>query len=81
MYFFFNLGAGWMCVATLYLWERDLVTTVAYRRLDGPHSRSGRVQKISPLLGFGPRTVQPVAGRYTDYAIPVHSGIIIIIKI
>jgi hypothetical protein len=28
------------------------------------------VQKISPAPGFDPRTVQPVASRYTDYAIP-----------
>ena len=29
------------------------------------------LRKIAPLLGFDPRTVQPVAGRYTGYAIPV----------
>ena len=40
-----------------------------YRRLGGPHSRSGRVRKISPPPGFYPRTVQPVASRYTDWAI------------
>jgi hypothetical protein len=28
------------------------------------------VQKISPPPGFDPWTVQPVASRYTDYAIP-----------
>ena len=36
------------------------------RRLGGPQSRSGRVRKISPPPGFDPRTVQPVASRYTD---------------
>ena len=36
----------------------------------GPQGRSGRVRKISPPPGFDPRTVQPVASRYTDYAIP-----------
>ena len=41
-----------------------------YRRLGGPHGRSGRVQKISPPLGFDPQTVQSVASRYTDWAIP-----------
>ena len=41
-----------------------------YRRLGGPQGRSGRVRKISPPPGFDPRTVQPVASRYTDYAIP-----------
>jgi hypothetical protein len=29
--------------------------------------RSGQVRKISPPQGFDPRTVQPVASRYTDY--------------
>ena len=33
-----------------------------------PHGRSGQVRKISPPPGFDPRTVQPVASRYTDYA-------------
>jgi len=31
------------------------------RRLGGLQGRSGRVRKISPSLGFDPRTVQPVA--------------------
>ena len=39
-----------------------------YRRLDGPQGRSGQVRKFSPPLGFDPRTVQPVASRYTDSA-------------
>ena len=39
-----------------------------YRRLGGPQGRSGQVWKISPPPGFDPRTVQPVASRYTDYA-------------
>ena len=37
-----------------------------YSRLDGPQGRSGRVRNISPPPGFDPRTVQPVASRYTD---------------
>jgi hypothetical protein len=40
-----------------------------YRRLGGPQGRSGRVQKISPVPEFDPRTVQPVATHYTDWAI------------
>jgi hypothetical protein len=43
-----------------------------YRRLGGPQGRSGRGRKISPPPGFDPRTVQPVASRYTYYAIPAH---------
>jgi hypothetical protein len=35
--------------------------------------RSGRVRKISPSPGFDPRTIQPLASRLTDYAIPVHN--------
>ena len=42
-----------------------------YRRLGGPQGRSGRVRKISSPQGFDARTVQPVASRYTDWAIPV----------
>jgi hypothetical protein len=39
------------------------------RRLGGLQGRSGRVQ-ISPTPGFDTRTVQPVASRYTDWAVP-----------
>jgi hypothetical protein len=34
--------------------------------LGGPQGRSGQVRKISPPPGFDPRTVQPVASRFTD---------------
>jgi hypothetical protein len=43
-----------------------------YRKLGGPHGRSGQVGNISPPPGFDPRTVQPVASRYIDWAIPAH---------
>jgi len=43
-----------------------------YRRLGGPQGQSGQVWKISPLPGFDPQTIQPVASRYTDYAILAH---------
>jgi hypothetical protein len=39
-----------------------------YKRLDEPQGRYGRVGKISLPLGFDPRTVQPVASCYIDYA-------------
>ena len=48
-----------------------------YRRLGGPQGRSGRVRKISPPPGFDPRTVQPIASRYTDWAIQAASVFII----
>ena len=40
------------------------------KSLGGPQGRSGQVRKISLPPGFNPRTVQPVASRYTDWAIP-----------
>ena len=43
-----------------------------YKRLGGPQGRYGRVRKISPPTGFDPRTVQPVASHYNEYAIPEH---------
>jgi hypothetical protein len=51
-----------------------------YRRLGGPQGRSGRVRKISPLPGFDHRTVQPVASRYTDYAIAAPMHVFLLIK-
>ena len=45
-----------------------------YRRLGGPQGRSGQVRKISPPPGFDPRTVQPVASRYTDYSTGPKNG-------
>ena len=44
-----------------------------YRRLDEPQGRSGPVRKISSPPEFDPRTVQPVAFRYTDWAIAAHN--------
>ena len=41
-----------------------------YRRLGGPQDRSERVRKVSFSPGLDPRTVQPVASRYTYWAIP-----------
>jgi len=38
-----------------------------YRRLGGPQGRSKQMRDIPLPPGFDPRTVQPVASRYTDY--------------
>ena len=43
-----------------------------YIRLGGPQGQSGHLRKILPPPGFDPRTVQPVASRYTNYAFPAH---------
>ena len=41
-----------------------------YGRLGAPQGWSAGVRKILSLPGFDPRTVQLVASRYTDCAIP-----------
>jgi hypothetical protein len=43
----------------------------------GPQGLSGRARKISPVQGFDPRTVQTVASRYTDRAIPAHCQLMV----
>ena len=43
-----------------------------YTRLGGSQGRSERVRKISLPPEFYPQTVQPVASRYTDWAIPAN---------
>jgi len=45
-----------------------------YRRLDGPQVLSGWVRKISPPPGLDPWTIQPIASRNTDCAIPAHNN-------
>jgi len=54
----------------LYSGEIDPVSIC--RRLGESKGRSERMRKISSPQGFNPRTVQPVASRYTDYAFPAH---------
>ena len=48
-----------------------------YRRLGRPQGRYGRVWKISLPPGFDPRTVQPVASRYADWAIPAQTKFVV----
>ena len=52
-----------------------------YRRVGGHQGQSGRVRKISPPPVFDPRTVQPLAIRYTDWAIPAHVLYIAILRL
>jgi hypothetical protein len=56
--------------------QADLPLYPLYTRLGRPQGRSGRVLKISPPPGFDPRTVQLVASRYTDSAIPAHNSVV-----
>jgi len=46
-----------------------------FARRDGPRCPSGRVRRMESIFSppsFEPRTVLPVAGLYTNYAIPQH---------
>ena len=61
---------GWMVKATpRQLCHMEWSGTHCVEGWVGPRS-SGRVREISPLPGFEHRTVQHVATRYTDWAIP-----------
>jgi hypothetical protein len=39
----------------------------------GPRAGLEQVRNISPPPGFDPPTLQPVANRYTDYAVPAQT--------
>ena len=71
--YIFKLGATcwWVVNATPRpLYALRNIRYPLYRRLGGAQGRSGLVRKISPPPGFDPRTVQPVACRFTDSATP-----------
>jgi len=67
----------WVVNATprpLYPRERPSTHCTTYKKLDGPHGRSGPVRKTSPSPGFDSRTVQPLASHYTDwYVVATHT--------
>jgi hypothetical protein len=66
------MGGGWLSPHPGRFTPGQETRYPLYRRLCGLHSRSGRVRKISPTPVFDPRTFQPVASLYTDWAIPAH---------
>jgi len=60
---------SWVINATLRpVYPREKTRYLLYRRLGGTQGRFGRVRKISPQMGFDPRTDQPVASLYADCA-------------
>ena len=62
---------GWVVNATPRpLYPRERRGTHCIRGWVDHKCRSGRVRKITQPPGFDPRTVQPVASLYTNYAIP-----------
>jgi hypothetical protein len=48
--------------------------------LGGPQSRSRRVRKILTQPGSDPRTVQPVASRYNEYALPAPYAVVSLLQ-
>jgi hypothetical protein len=65
------MGVGGQRHATAVL-PPEMTRYPLYRRLGWTQDLSGLVLKISSPPEFDPRTVQLVASRYTDYAIPAH---------
>jgi len=77
LYYVFNLGVRWGVLGIVpAVLPPGKTRYPLYWRLGGPQGRSGWLWKMSPLPGFNPRTVQPVASRYTDYAIPAHTMVL-----
>ena len=66
------MGVGGQCHAPATLPPKKARYPL-YRRLGRPQGLSGQVRSISPPPGFDPWTTQPVASRYTDYAILAHA--------
>jgi hypothetical protein len=75
---FLDLGTSWRLVVNFTprpLYPRGKSPRYPLdRRLRGPQSRSGRFGEEKILDPTGIRIVQPVASRYTDYAIPALSS-------
>jgi hypothetical protein len=69
LYSSFNLGVKWKWVAKvtpLPLYPATENGHQLYRRMCGPHGRSGLVRKVSPSPGFDSRSLQPLKRSYTD---------------
>jgi hypothetical protein len=52
--------------------QRHILAAVLLGERPGTHCQSEWVWKILTPPGFNPETNQPIAGRYTDSAIPAH---------
>jgi hypothetical protein len=74
-YSFFNLDdrrSGWTTLPALL--PRKRADTHCTGSWVGPRAGLDGCGKSRPPLGSDPRNVQPVASRYTDWAIPAHIG-------
>ena len=65
-------GVGGQCQAPAAL-PPGKTRYALYWRLSGPQGRSGWARKVSLPPGFDPRTVQPVASGYIDWAAQDHT--------
>jgi hypothetical protein len=63
-------GASWLTPRSSRFTPGKEIRYPFYSSFCGPRVRSGRVGRILSSLKFKPRTVQRVASRYTDWAIP-----------
>jgi hypothetical protein len=63
---------GWVVSATAWPRYPGKYLYPKRRRLGVSQGRSGPVRKIAPPPAVDVRTVQPIASRYTDSAIPAH---------
>jgi len=80
LYAFFNLGARCGRVVRTRsdsFTPRKVTRYPLYSKLVGPQGQSKRVWNLLSQPGFDPRTAQPVASRYTDWAIPAHMQCVI----
>jgi hypothetical protein len=62
-------------------WSTPRPGRFTHRERPGTHFVGGRAgldgaENLASLPGFVPRTVQPVASRYTDYVIPAHPPVL-----
>jgi hypothetical protein len=64
-------GRGWSTLHPGHFVSGEETRYPLCSKLGGTQSRYGRVRKISLPPRFDPRTVRPVASRYTEYAVSV----------
>ena len=78
MYSFFNLSARWSVINATPrpLYPRERNGSHCIGGWVGPSAGLDGCGKSRPPPGFDPRTVQPVASRYTDWAIRAHTKLI-----
>jgi hypothetical protein len=67
-------GGGWSTPRPGLFTPGERPAAHCIRKLGGPQDRSTRARKISPPLRSDPRTVQSIACRNTDWAIPAHTA-------